>query len=273
MASPSDQAPSTDPTQVPVAKIEHDNSALEEFVEQHKSKLILGSLAALVIIIGYLALSYMKESGASKAAAALTGAESVEDLRKVVTDFPNSVVAGSAELLIADKLQEEGKADESYTALEAFVNSRKEHPLYYKGLSDLGLKEHMKGKLDDAITKLKEAATPGTAPGFIEQTALIRLGDALTAKGLEAMANKDVDKAKSFFDEAGVAYGDLETRGGENSPLSRTATQRKERLPHLSIAPITPDEAKAAAEAAAPPAAEVTEIPAIELGAPPAEEA
>ena len=83
MASPSDQAPA--PAEVPVAKIEHDNSAFEDYVEQNRTKLIIGVLAALAVIIGYLALSYVKESGASKAAAALTGAESVEDLRKVVS--------------------------------------------------------------------------------------------------------------------------------------------------------------------------------------------
>ena len=176
--------------------------------------------------------------------------------------------------MVSKMQDEEGKTDESYAALKAFVDNRKDHPLYYKGVSDLGLKEHLKGNLDAAIALLKEAATPGTAPGFIEQMALVRLGDALTAKGLEAMAGDDVDKAKSLFDEADVAYGDLETRAGENSPLSRTASQRKERLPHLSIPTTTPEQAEAATETLAPPPTEevTTELPAAEL-APPADDA
>ena len=119
-------------------------------------------------------------------------------------------------------------------------------------MSDLGLQEHVKGNLTAAVDRLRAASSPGAAPGYIAQTALLRLGDALTAQGLEAMASEDVEKAKSLFEEAKVVFEDLEEQAGENSSLGRTAKQRKERVPHLSIKPLTPEEAAAKAAAATP---------------------
>ncbi len=254
---------STDPdpqpgstSSVPVATIEHDNSALEDFVEQNKSKLILAMLALLVIIVAFLVMRYLKESGVSEAAAALTGAESVEELDKVIADFPKETVAGSAALMKVTKLSEADKDDEAYEALKQFVETHKNHPLYYKGVADLGLREHAKGNLDEAITHLKEASLPGNAPAFIEQTALQRLGDALIAKGREAMQSGDEAAAKGLFEEAKTAFTDLETKAPENSVLRRTAEQRKDLIPHLSVVPLTPEEGKQKAEEAAAKVAE-----------------
>lgn len=253
MANEPDPAPAASTSEVPVATIDHDNSAIEDFVEENKNKLILGIGAVLLAIIVYMLASFKSESGKSTAAAALTGAETVEELRGVISEFPNSVVAGSAELLIAAKLMEEDKADESREVLEEFYSARKGHPLYLKGVSDLGLREHVDGNLDKAVSLLQEAAVPGEAPGFIEQTALLRLGDALTAQGMTAMAS-DESAAQEWFDQATQAFEDLETKAAENSVYKRTAAQRKERLPHLSIKPTSPEEAQAAAPAVVEPA-------------------
>lgn len=248
MANPSDQAPPASP-EVPVATIEHDNSQLEEFVEQNKNKLLAAIALFLIIIIGFVGFRFVQDSGASKAAGALTAAKTIEELETVVSDFPNSVVAGSAELLIAGRLAAQDKDDESYAKLEAFVNNRKEHPLYYQGLSDLGLKDHVKGDLAKAVERLKEASSASEAPEFVQQTALLRLGDALTAQGLGAMAEDNVEAAKARFAEAQIAFEDLESRAGENTAYQRSAKQRRERLPHLSIKPLTPEEGRAATKA------------------------
>ena len=251
MANPSDPAPAASTPEIPVAKIEHDNSQLEDFLEANKSKLLLGLGAILVSVIGYLVISFKRESGISAAAAALTGASSVEELQKVVSEFPDDNVAGTAELLIAEKLKAEGKADESYEALKTFEANRKGHPLYLKGVSDLGLREHVRGNLEEAVKWLKQAAT--SEDGFIEQPALLRLGDALTAQGIAALNGGDAAKATSFFDEALKTFESLSTKADENSTFQRMADQRIERLPHLSIKPLTPEAAKAAAaELAAP---------------------
>lgn len=263
MANQPDPAPDT--AEVPVAKIEHQNTQVEEFVERHRLSLLLGLVAILVIIVGYFGFRFMQKSSYAEAAGAFTGAESIEELQEVISNHPNAVAAGSAELLIAGKLQEEGKEDESYAMLKTFVETRKDHPLYYKGVSDLGLKEHLKGNLDAAVQLLREAASAGVAPGYIEQPALLRLGDALTAQGLEAMANNDEEAANNFFSEAQVAFEDLESRAGQDTSLGRTAKERRERLPHLSNPPLTPEEAAAKAETE--PTEPATEDPAL----PPAE--
>ena len=245
--SPPASSPASSPAKVPVANIEHDNSPLEDFVEKHKAKLLICLLAAPLIIVGFLAFNYFKGAAASEAAAALTGATAVEELRDVVRNYPKSVVAGSAELLMAEKLKEEGKADEGYALLKNFVERRKGHPLYNKGLSDLGVKEHVRGDLEAAVTLLRRATAPGAGPDVIKQIALLRLGDALTAQGLEAMARDDVERAKTLFAEAQIAFQDCQALAGEETKHARTAKERKERLPHLSIPPLP---AKEAAEVA-----------------------
>ena len=68
MSKPTEPEPQpVSPASVPVATIEHDNSALEEFVEENKSKLVLAVLALLVVIVGFLLMRYFKESGVSQA--------------------------------------------------------------------------------------------------------------------------------------------------------------------------------------------------------------
>ena len=245
MANEPDPAPAAATSEIPVAAIDHDNSALEDFVEENKTMLMLGIGAVLLAVIIYLLISFKSESGKSTAAAALTGAESIDELQAVIGEFPNSVVAGSAELLISEKLMEEDKAEESLTALQTFYDTRKGHPLYLKGVSDLGLKKHVAGDLDKAVSLFKEATVPGEAPGFIAQTALLRLGDVLTAQAVAALASGD-SNAEALFTEATQAFEDLEAKAAENSTYKRTAAQRKERLPHLSIKPMSAEEAAAA---------------------------
>lgn len=267
MANEPDPAPATT-SEVPVASIEHDNSALEDYVEENKNKLILLIGAVLLAVIAYLLYTYSKESGKSTAAAALTSAETVEELRSVVNEFPNSPVAGSAELFIAEKLDEEGKAAESLSTLQQFVDSRSGHPLYLKGVSDLGLKKHVEGKLDEAVTLLKQASAPGEAPAYIEQPALLRLGDALIAQGVAAMKENKESEAKTLFEEATTVLTRLEEAGEDSRFYKAAATKRKERIPHLTIKALTPEEAKAAEAAAAPVVAEPITIPGDDAEAP-----
>ena len=106
MANKSTPATPAQP-EVPVATIEHEASALEEFVDEHKSRILLGIIAVLAIVVGTMVFKYRSESNFSAAAGVLTGAETIEELRKVVSDYPGEVVAGSALLIIADKLESE----------------------------------------------------------------------------------------------------------------------------------------------------------------------
>ncbi len=254
----------TTESEVPVAKLEHDATKWEDFAEQHGKKILYIVLGAVVLIIGYFIMNYRKEAGITEAAAELTRAETVEQLQKVVDNFPGDNASGSAMLLIADKLQEEDKAEEAFAVLEKFVNTKEGHPLYYKGKSDLALKKQAKGEIDEAISLLTDASTPGNGSAFEQQIALLRLGDAYVAKGLAAQKENDTEAAKAAFDEAQVAYEKLET-DTQAATLKRTATQRKERVPHLSIPALTEAEAKAKAAEATPgdpaPDAETIEIP------------
>ena len=93
------------------------------------------------------------------------------------------------------------------------------------------------------------------------------------------MAAADESAAKALFDEATQIFEDLEAKAADNSMYKRTAAQRKERLPHLSIKPMSPEEAKAAMPAEEAPAviepiaAEPVEVLPVEEANPAAEEA
>ena len=284
MANKSKPAAPAQP-EVPVATIEHEASALEEFVDEHKSRILWGIIAVLAIVVGTMVFKYRSESNFSAAAGVLTGAETIEELRKVVSDYPGEVVAGSALLIIADKLESE---EEKVAELKKFVDGYQGHPLHAKGRADLALIEQENGNFDDAISVLREI-TSADKKGFTAQNGLLRLGDALTAKGLAAMKEGDVDGAKKLFEEAKLALDDLEDRTPSEG-LKRTLTERRERLPHLSVLSTTPEaaaakkaeeeaaaakkteEKAAAAKAAAEEAATVPVVPAVEEKVAPAPE-
>ena len=62
---------------------------------------------------------------------------------------------------------------------------------------------------------------------------------------MAALASGD-SNAEALFTEATQAFEDLEAKAAENSTYKRTAAQRIERLPHLSVKPMSPEDAAAA---------------------------
>src|SRR5690606_29540508 len=99
----------------------------------------------------------------------------------VIAKYENeSDVAGSAQLLLADALWKTDDQDGAYQTLKDFVANREDHPLYAKGVSDLGLIEHMRGNFEAAIGQLKKA-TSIEGDDVIKELSLLRLGDAHVA--------------------------------------------------------------------------------------------
>lgn len=265
MANPS----STPPSEVPVATIEHRHSAAEMFVEENKNKLILALVVIALLLIGYFVVQHWNRTKAEEAGAALTSATSVEDYRAVLTKYEDdSEVAGSAQLLLADALWKTDDQDGAYQTLKDFVANREDHPLYTKGISDLGLVEHMRGNFDAAIEQYKKVAST-EGPDFIKELTLLRLGDAHVANGLAAMEADDTTTAEAHFEDARIAYDDLEAT--DNPNWNPPALERKERLQHLSIPASAPGTVEATpVEAEAPVSPETTE-PSAETTEPSAE--
>src|SRR5437870_4045817 len=82
------------------------------FWYRHKSKILLFVGLFVVALIAYGIFETVRNSRAAAAQALLASAQTADDYRKVVAEYPRSAPAGDAYLLLAQRLRAEGKYDE-----------------------------------------------------------------------------------------------------------------------------------------------------------------
>src|SRR5437867_1814517 len=84
---------------------------------QHRNKILL--LAGLfVVALGAFVLSeYVRKRTNSSAQELFAEASTADGFRKVIAEYPGTIAAGNAHLMLAEKLRQEGKFDESTATL------------------------------------------------------------------------------------------------------------------------------------------------------------
>src|SRR5688500_4099201 len=88
---------------------------------QHKSKIVLLGALAVVCLGSWGIWEYMQQTRNAAAQELFAKADNAEAYRKIVAEYPGARVAGSSYLLLAQKLREEGKFDESSKELHTFI--------------------------------------------------------------------------------------------------------------------------------------------------------
>ena len=141
-STPSDEAPVLPPSKP--------ENSVEEFMEKHGKKTAL--LVILLVIaagVGFFMKAqqktYLMESGESFAAAQTT-----EELKAVIREYPKSAAAGNAQLLLADRQLTNGETEEAKISLTQFVKEQKDTPVYFNGLFALGTVHEKLGNLGEA---------------------------------------------------------------------------------------------------------------------------
>jgi predicted negative regulator of RcsB-dependent stress response len=171
---------------------------MELFWEQNKVLILSG--AALVILLavgiaGWFGYQSMREAEAREAFAA---AGDLASWRAVAEDFPGSVVAGSARLLVGGALRDEGDMEASDAEFEMVLSARPPHPL--AGVAELAIAGNARadGRTEEAGDLLVRAAE---GDGFAAALALFLQAGEFSAK-------HDFNGAKNLLNELITRFPD-----------------------------------------------------------------
>jgi tetratricopeptide (TPR) repeat protein len=206
--------------------------SFEMLWEQHKAKIIGGSIAIialLVVVFGWLIFSNSQRKGSEKAFASATTAA---DYRAVLEKYPSSPVAGGAALLLAESLRGEKKYDEAIGVLDGFATANPEHPFATLAKVSAATNLALSGKYEDAEKALQLAAQADTK-SFAAPYALLLEAEMKVAGGDRAGAVKAYRELSKSFPEsiavraAAPAYQALEALEPTASPVPAAAVEKK----------------------------------------------
>lgn len=138
------------------------------FWQEHWKKF---AWALAIVVLGILAAGVFmfRQSHQRTAAEALyASASAPSDWRAVIEKFPGSLVAGNAQMRLADALRSEGKMDEAAAEIDSFLSAQPDHPLAGAAWLMLGeirqIQKNTAGALDAYRTASANHASSYAAP-------------------------------------------------------------------------------------------------------------
>jgi predicted negative regulator of RcsB-dependent stress response len=192
-AKPSKSKLAATPDAPPEAKFEWQRSGFEQFLEQHFKKLLIAAAIIAVTVAGVLVYRERREEQRAREGQAFTSAETIEDYKKVIANYPGSVAAGSAQLMIANQLADNNSPNEAIDELNRFLADYTEHPLRDQAGFRLAVLTLTKGD-PKAGLELIDRFLRDYPKSPLAPLARIRKGDALLLTG-------DADAARKVFEE------------------------------------------------------------------------
>lgn len=189
----------TPETSAPIAEIDLGPSKLDQFMDNHQTKIIIAAILAAIGVVAYVINDGLAEADANDAGAALLSAQAPNDYQEVIKTWPESNAAASARLLLADAQWPDSQPD-SIATLEEFINNYPAHPSIGTAKTSLGLRLLDQGKTEQAREILTEVAESDSY-SYIAPMASIALGDIAKAAGQTADASEWYEKAQ--LDSAG----------------------------------------------------------------------
>lgn len=183
-----------------IGEIHHGPSQAEIFFEKNLKLLILGLLLLVVGVAVFVITSQLGKAKTQEAGSALVSAESPEALRKVMTDYPDSPSALSAQMILAEQLWQEGKEEEALKTYRAVESSPEDHPAVANARFALATVEHQKGRLAEAEALFQKILSDENAK-YLHPLSLVALGNLAKAAG-------DDEKAESYYSRKLNDYGD-----------------------------------------------------------------
>ncbi len=173
---------------VPVAELEYEHSPLEDAVIRYRKQLILVVVLAVVGSVGYLGNKLWKEGQHKEAALAFTRAQTVGDLRTVASSHAGQTAAGNALLNAALLLNGEGKPKEAVEELKKLLSTYPQHPLADLAKFRLADTQLQQGATQDAVSGFQELSNTAGSP--YAALALLRIADQAWQEGKTADAEK-----------------------------------------------------------------------------------
>jgi len=147
----------TPETSAPIAEIDLGPSKLDQFMDNHQTKIIIAAILAAIGVVAYVIHDGLAEADANDAGAALLSAQEPNAYQEVIKTWPESNAAASARLLLADAQWPDSQPD-SIATLEEFINNYPAHPSIGTAKTSLGLRLLDQGKTEQAQETLTEVA-------------------------------------------------------------------------------------------------------------------
>ena len=166
----------------------------------HKNKiLLLTGLLAVALAVGGIA-EYVRTKNNAAAQELFAKADSAEGFRKVISEYSGSNSAASAYLMLAQKLREEGKFDESSKELNTFIEKFPNHQLISGAWTSIAANLEAQGKVDEALATYQKVST-AYANSFSAPTALLAQARIMAAKGKTEDARRLYEQVMTQYRE------------------------------------------------------------------------
>ncbi len=192
-------------TPIPLGEITQGPSAFEQFLDRNQKLITVTAIVAALGLGAYTVSRTMKADHAADASAALTKAQDIADFEKIVKDFESTPSAASAILAIADKQWSNLQKEEAVTSLRTLIEKYPDHAARPIAQSTLGYHLIDLGKTGDAEAVFQAIIDDPNAH-YLAPAAMVALGDI-------AKQNKDLAKAKQYYDKAVKEYADSSLAG------------------------------------------------------------
>jgi TolA-binding protein len=223
------------PADHPDAKPEPGKAGLQaiDTIEKHQTKVIVGTLAAALLICGGLVIreySAHKRTVAAEAYTQAASARSIEQLDTVVAKYSGSIAAGNALLSKAEIQLSQEKTEDARITLLAFTDKYRKHPRYAQGLFAIGNIQHNAGNAAEAADYY-DRALAATPDADIAPLVLIRKGDLIMAEADKLLAEGNKEEAEAKKNEARTLYED----SGRRYPANPFVPLAAEKIDILAI--------------------------------------
>jgi predicted negative regulator of RcsB-dependent stress response len=183
------------PDSAPVAELEYEHTAAENWVREHKKQLIMLATVVGLGFLGYHSLKFYREAAASKASQAYGAANTLDGFREVAKSFAGSNSGGSAAFMAASMELEDKSFEKARKSLEEFVSAYPQHELATS--AKFRIAETLLGekKADEALAKFREFIANNPTSHLTEH-AIKRVGDLLAEQGKKDEAKAEYEKLK-----------------------------------------------------------------------------
>lgn len=179
-------------------------SPLENFLDLHSRKVLIGIAAVLVIAAIFTGLHLKRKNHERTAGSALVAAQDLDGLRKVISDYADTPAGQTAQILLSDRQLKSGDAKGAADTLRGFLSANPKHPLTSQARIALASTLATLGEPDQANAELSTfLSTAATSP--LAPLAMIMQAEIAEKKGDTAAAKKLYAEVKAAFPESQFA--------------------------------------------------------------------
>ncbi len=189
----------------PLAEISHGPSAFEAFLDRNQKGLVVCAILLALAGAAVIVVRGLKQAKMEEAGGALGKATTITEFQQVIQKYPDSAVAGSAKLLLADKQVAEQDREGSIETLRGFISANPDHPAVPAAKARLATSLIAQNKTAEAEPLLHELAD-STKSTYLAPYALIALGDLAKAAGKTDEAEADYKRVEDTF---GPPFGNV----------------------------------------------------------------